>query len=224
MEKENKKVHQHIKNFNPDVMSLRQSHQDFSSEMQLFDAGKGYESFNDFVTEEAVNYKEEGNGVTYVIWNVLYDKDNIEIKRDIVSYYTLAATAIPYEDRIRRDKEEAKEKGGEFDIEICGISAIEIKMFAVSEKYQDVFFEYEGENLPISAWVMRNIIDFAYSLSDEVVGFKALFLHSLPEAESFYRANGFNPVEINMQPLHCTDSEYKPMYLALKEVHMNYDD
>lgn len=91
-------------------MSLRQSHQDFSSEMQLFDAGKGYESFNDFVTEEAVNYKEEGNGVTYVVWNVLYDKDNIEIKRDIVSYYTLAATAIPYEDRIRRDKEEAKEK------------------------------------------------------------------------------------------------------------------
>lgn len=139
MAKENKKVHQHIKNFNPDVMSLRQSHQDFSSEMQLFDAGKGYESFNDFVTEEAVNYKEEGNGVTYVVWNVLYDKDNIEIKRDIVSYYTLAATAIPYEDRIRRDKEEAKEKGGEFDIEICGISAIEIKMFAVSEKYQDVF-------------------------------------------------------------------------------------
>ena len=117
---------------------------------------------------------------------MLYDKDNIEIKRDIVSYYTLAATAIPYEDRIRRDKEEAKEKGGEFDIEICGISAIEIKMFAVSEKYQDVFFEYEGENLPISAWIMRYIIDFAYSLSDEVVGFKALFLHSLPEAESFY--------------------------------------
>lgn len=50
---------------------------------------------------------------------------------------------------------------------------------------------------------MRSIIDFAYSLLDEVIG--------------------FNPVEINMQPLHCYDSEYKPMYLALKEVHMNYD-
>ena len=62
-----------------------------------------------------------------------------------------------------------------------------------------------------------------YSLLDEVIGFKALFLHSLPEAESFYRANGFNPVEVNMQPLHSVDSEYKSMYLALKEVHMNYD-
>ena len=79
---------------------------------------------------------------------------------------------------------------------------------------------------------MRGIIDFAYSLLDEVIGFKALFLHSLPEAEGFYGANVFNPVEIDMQPLqmcirdrplHCCDSEYKPMYLALKEVHMNYD-
>ena len=210
--------------FNPDVMSLEQSHQDFSSGMQLFNAGEGYESFNDFVAAEAVDYKNAGDGVTYVVWNVLYDKNNVEIKRDIVSYYTLAATAIPYEDRIRRDKEEAKKFGGEFDIEICGISAIEIKMFAVSEKYQDVFFEYDGEDLTISAWIMRSIIDFAYSLLDEVIGFKALFLHSLPEAESFYRANGFNPVEVNMQPLHCIDSEYKSMYLALKEVHMHYDD
>ena len=36
--------------------------------------------------------------------------------------------------------------------------------------------------------------------------------------------NGFNPVEVNMQPLHCVDSEYTAMYLALKEVHMNYDE
>ena len=40
---------------------------------------------------------------------------------------------------------------------------------------------------------MRGIIDFAYSLLDEVIGFKALFLHSLPEAEGFYGANVFNP-------------------------------
>lgn len=186
--KENKKEHEHIAYFNPDVMSLRQSHQDFSSEMKFFSAGEGYDNFNDFITEEAIDYENVGDGVTYVVWNVLYDKDNVEIKRDMVSYYTLAATAIPYEDRIR-----------------------------------DVFFEYDGMDLPISAWIMRSIIDFAYSLLDEVIGFKALFLHSLPEAEGFYGTNGFNPVEINMQPLHCYDSEYKPMYLALKEVHMNYD-
>jgi hypothetical protein len=57
-----------------------------------------------------------------------------------------------------------------------------------------------------------------------VVGFKALFLHSLPEDEEFYMTNGFNPVEVNMQPLHCVDSEYRAMYLTLKEVHMNYEE
>lgn len=217
-------MHEHIAYFNPDVMSLEQSHQDFSSEMKLFDAGQGYENFNDFMSEEVVEYKNAGDGVTYVVWNVMYDKNNNEIRRDVVSYYTLAATAIPYEDRIRLDEEETRATGEEFDTEICGISAIEIKMFAVNEKYQDVFFEYEGEDLPISAWIMRSIIDFAYSLMNEVIGFKALFLHSLPEAEKFYKANGFNAMEINMQPLHCFDSEYKAMYLTLREVHMNYDE
>lgn len=221
---ENSMPHKHVAYFNPDVLSLEQSHQDFSSKMKAFHAGEGYENFNDFISEEASEYKKSGDGVTYVVWNVMYDKNNTEIARDLVSYYTLSATAIPYEDRIRLDEEEAKAIGEEFDIEICGISAIEIKMFAVDEKYQDVFFEYEGEDLPLSAWIMRNIIDYSYSLMNDVIGFKALFLHSLPEAEKFYKANGFHAVEINMQPLHCIDSEYKAMYLALREVHMNYDE
>jgi hypothetical protein len=86
-----------------------------------------------------------------------------------------------------------------------------------------MFYYYEGEDLPISAWVLRNIINKADNLLNNVVGFKALFLHSLPEDESFYKINGFNTMEVNMHPLHSIDSEYKSMYLALKEVHMNYD-
>lgn len=217
-------MHNHIACFNPDVMPIENAHQDFLSEIKEFDAGNGYENFNDFIVDEALEYKNSGDGVTYIVWNILYDELGKEIKREVVSYYTLAATAIPYEDRIRCDEEEEKETGEEFSIEICGISAIEIKMFAVDAKYQDIFFEYDGEDLPVSAWIMRNIINFSYSLLDGVLGFKSLFLHSLPEAESFYMANGFNPVEVNMQPLHCVDSEYKAMYLALKEVHMNYDE
>ncbi len=223
MAEQNNKVHKRIQNFNPDVMSLEQSHQDFSSEMKLFNAGPDYENFNEFILNEALDYKNIGDGVTYVVWNVIYNDSYDEIRREIVSYYTLSATAIPYEDRIRLDEDEARETGEEFDTEICGISAIEIKMFAVNEKYQDVFFSFEGEDLPISAWVIRSIVHLAYSLLNEVVGFKALFLHSLPENEEFYIANGFHTMEINMQPLHGLDSEYTAMYLALKEVHMNYD-
>ena len=74
--------------------------------MQLFNAGSGYENFNDFIVSEASEYKNTGDGVSYVVWNILYDKDNIEIDRDIVSYYTLSATAIPKHDSISCDEEE----------------------------------------------------------------------------------------------------------------------
>ena len=154
MQNENRKEHTHIAYFNPDVTSLEKAHQDFQSYMKLFNAGKGYDNFSDFIKDDANEYEEAGDGVTYVVWNVLYDEDENEVKRDIVSYYTLAATAIPYEDRIRLDEDERLESGQEFDSQICGISALEIKMFAVDEKFQDKFSEFEGEDLPISAWIM----------------------------------------------------------------------
>ncbi len=224
MTKEISYKYKSINYFNPDVLSYEKSHQDFYNKLQKFDAGIEYKNFNEFILKEADDYKNSGDGVTYIVWNITYDNNSHEIDREIVAYYTLAATSIPYEDRIRLDKNEAIEKGQEFDIEICGISALEIKMFAVTKKYQDVFFEYDGENLPISAWIMKNIIDNANEISDSILAFKAIFLHSIPSAVNFYKRNGFNPVEINMQPLYCIDSEYSAMYLTLKEIHMNYDD
>ena len=146
--------------------------------MQKFDAGIEYKNFNEFILKEADDYKNSGDGVTYIVWNITYDNNSHEIDREIVAYYTLAATSIPYEDRIRLDKNEAIEKGQEFDIKI----------------------------------------------SDSILAFKAIFLHSIPSAVNFYKRNGFNPVEINMLPLYCIDSEYSAMYLTLKEIHMNYDD
>lgn len=223
METKSNKARIHIADFNPDVTSLKIAHQDFFNEMQSFDAGKAYINFNDFIRKEADDYKDAGNGTTHVVWNVKYDEAGVEQTREIVSFYTLAATAIPYEDRIRLDEDEAKELGKEFDSQICGIPALEVKMFAVDEKFQDLFYEYQGEDLPISAWIMRNIVDYANELIDDIIGFKAIFLHSVPDAEKFYLANGFNIIKTNMQPLHGLDSEYTAMYLTLKEVHMHYD-
>ena len=224
MQRTNREQHNHILYFNPDVMPIEQAHQDFSCELKCFNAGTGYDNFNDFVNEEAIEYRDSGDGATYVVWNVFIDENGIEQRREVVAFYTLSATAIPYEDRIRLDKEEIELTGKEFNSQICGISALEIKMFAVDEKYQDVFYEYERENLPVSAWIIKSIIDDANRLINNVLGFKAIFLHSLPNAEAFYLANGFNPVKENMQPLHSVDSEYTAMYLSLKEVHMNYDE
>lgn len=216
----NKREHIRIAYFNPDVEIYNKAHQDLLLE---FNAGKSYENFNDFVTQEAVDYADNGDGVTYLVWNVFYSEDGREVNRDLVAYYTLAATSIPYIDRIRLDDEEVKLTGKEFDIQICGISALEIKLFAVNEQYQDVFYEFNGTELPVSAWIIRSIIDYADSLIHTVLGFKAIFLHALPNAERFYENNGFHPVEMNMQPLHCVDSDYQAMYLSLRKVYMNYD-
>lgn len=218
------KERKYVDFFNPDVSVYNNNtHQDFLIDTKLFDAGSGYEQFNDFILKEALDYSEEGNGVTYIVWNIFNDVTGEELGREIVAYYTLSVTAIPFEDRIRLDEEEAAERGEEFDIQICGVSALKIDMFAVHEKYQDLFWEFEGDVLPISAWIMRSIIDYADTLSREVAGFKAIFLHALPNAEQFYLSNGFHLIEENMYPLHCMDSEYKAMYLALKPIHMNYD-
>ena len=79
--------------------------------MQSFHAGEGYQNFKDFILEEAEEYRDTGDGATYVVWNVIYDEAGAEQTREIVSFYTLATTAIPYEDRIRLDEDEAKELG-----------------------------------------------------------------------------------------------------------------
>ena len=223
MQEENKKQHRHIDSFNPDVTSLEKAYQDYFVELKKFTAGEEYLNFNEFISEDAIEYQETGDGVSYIVWNVFYDEQDRELFREIVAYYTLAATSIPYEDRIRLDDLEAEELGKEFDIEICGISALEIKMFAVDEKYQNIFYEYAEEDLPISAWVMKSIIQHANEMSGAILGFKAILLHSVPEARSFYEKNGFNLVTVNMKPLHCLDSEFEYMYLALREIHMNYD-
>ena len=61
-------MHKHLMYFNPDVMSLEQSHQDFSSKMGCFNAGEGYENFNDFITSEADEYMLSG---TYYMTRIM---------------------------------------------------------------------------------------------------------------------------------------------------------
>ena len=50
MDKRNNEGRKYIMNFNPDVTSLEQAHQDFSLELEKFNAGVGFENFNDFIT------------------------------------------------------------------------------------------------------------------------------------------------------------------------------
>ncbi len=76
MQNGNSKTRKYIQSFNPDVVPLELVHQDFSLESKLkmcaFNAGKGYENFEEFIAKEAISYQENGDGVTYIVWNYFH--------------------------------------------------------------------------------------------------------------------------------------------------------
>ena len=180
----------------------------FPEDLNNFNAGEGYESFNTFLTKEALQDCESGLGTTLIIWNHFKDK-GVDTK-EIIAYFELAAGTIPYDDR---DEEELAEDGVFYSFPY--ISVAEIKMFAVSEKYQDLFFEYKGEDKPIAAWCLQYIVDYAYQLINENIGFQALFLHALDSAEGFYRKNEFTDLVTVMRPLYSNDDGYVPLWKPL---------
>lgn len=223
MKTQNRDERKHIKHFNPEVRVLGYSFQDYSL-LEKFNAGDGYSNFNEFLKDDALDFRKDGEGVTHVILDSILDDEGNEIEQKVVAFVTFMATAIPFEDRIRNDEEEYKKTGKKYNSETLGVSAVEIRMFAVDVDYQDVFYEFDGTDLPIAAWIMRLIVLMLDNLIREVIGFKVVYLHSLPEDIDFYKRNGFEKVKKNMQPLYSVDEDYTPMFLTLRPFVMNYDD
>lgn len=211
------KTRKYIQTFNPVVVQANVQHQDY---LYAFNAGDDYKNFNEFIYKEWEEYLENKDGVTFLV----FDKSETTSKKEIVAFYTLCAGAIPYTDRWRIPEEELDESGEEFDEQECGIPSIEIKMFAVTEKYQDCFFVIDGEERPIAAWILHDIICTIESLTASTIAAKAIFLHAIPTAENFYLQNGFNYAHPSMHAFHDVDSEYAPMFLALTKLHIHYDE
>lgn len=202
-----------ILNFNPVISTRPEEWRDY---LYSFNAGERNSTFTDFLFNEYQDYSEAGDGATYVIINTAgIRNDN---NPDIVGYFTISANAIPAISRVRDDLT------GKVDEETWGIPVMEIKLFAINELYQDVFYESEELKAPISAWCLLNLVDLANQFINTVMGFKALFLHSVPEAEEFYKRNGFIEIKENMIPLQEIDSEYTPLWMPLREIGIPYDE
>ena len=90
-------------------------------------------------------------------------------------------------------------------------------MFAVSEKYQDVFFKSNDLDMPVSAWCLRAIIRYADFFSSNIAGIQAIYLHSVPEAEPFYSKNGFSYIPPDARPLYSIDADYKAMWMPIRD-------
>lgn len=203
-----------VVNFNPVISSESEEWRDY---LDSFDAGAGNESFTEFLkNREYEEFIEEGDGVTYVIKNINGINGD---GTDLIGYFTLAVNAIPYISRIRDDRNPEN-----VDEETCGIPVLEIKLFAVNESYQDHYCLIDGAEFPIAAVCLLFIIGYANELIEKTAGFKALFLHSVPQAENFYIRNGFKKIEHFMKPLHGIDSDYTPLWMPLRPVTMSYDE
>lgn len=152
--------HSFIDDFNPYIVLCSE---EYKSAIDIFDAGLDNFSFNEFIKKEADEYKNIGDGVTYLVFN----KQNNE-SDEIVAYFTLCSGAIPYVERWKVPKEEQEEKSS-------------------------------------------------------IVGVKALYLRSVPNAEIFYKKNGFDYVLKPMNPFYCIDDDYKAMYIPFVQTKIHYD-
>lgn len=201
-------MHKEIDSFNPEIEELNESHKELIKYFSVGNSRVSDKSFNCYIKDEAFEDQQNGDGVSYIVYDV-----RAQDEKEVVAYFTLMASSIPYISRLREDN-------GSYNEEQCGISAIEIRMFAVNEIYQDTF--YQGEL--IAAMVFKNIISMIDDMSKNTLGVKAIYLHSVAEAESFYEKCNMNKMEKYMQPFHNADSELQGMYAFIRKVPICYEE
>lgn len=209
------KQHKYIRRFNPCVEVYNYSrHKGF---LNQFDCGK-YE-FNSYISgNEAKEDIANGDGVTYLVFN-----QKSFFRKELVAFYTLLSTSIPFWSRIKLDEDEIID-GNEYNNQLYGVNAVQIKMFAVDKKYQNKFFKLGEFDMPIAAWILRSIIDQIDDWSDSLMGIKAIFLHSAIDAENFYKRNGFDYTDEKQRPFDSEDYDLAPMFFQLREINIVYDE
>ena len=195
-----------IEEFNPSVRLLDKECKILTDK---FISGERYPEYGigEYVRKEAYEDLETGSGTTYVVVNTVNKYE------EMVAFYTLSSTAIPYCDRIKEDD-------GTYDIGFCGIPAVELNAFAVSLDYQDTY--YKGQL--VSSLVFKNIIAYIDQLSKTTLGIKALMLHPVESAKKFYSRNNMLDYPDNMILFDSADSSLGGMYVFLRDVEMIYEE
>lgn len=199
--------HKEIEKFNFSIALLDKKYKKFFDE---FKTGDKYpeQGLGDYIQSEAFDDMLSGDGVSYLVLRINENDEPLEL----VAYFTLVSSAMPYIYRTEYDGEEYEA--------VCGIPAIRIHMFAVSDKYQDVFYREK----PISAWIFETIIHIINEKSQTDTGIKAIYLHALPSSKKFYKKNNFIEAEPYMQPFKGLDDDLDVMYAFIRNVDVIHED
>lgn len=160
---------------------------DYITLVQKFNCGN--EVINNYLKNNAYN---DSKATTFI---VLDTKLN-----EIICYYSLNCSGFVIDN------------GNNFTI----YPAVEIKMFAIDEKYQHMPYSESIEDGNLSDMLFSEVIGFIYSFTDNFCGADKVILYSVPEAESFYIRNGFKRFESFMlQSTSLFLDGCIPMYLNL---------
>lgn len=167
--------------------------------LNAFDCG--HPDFNNFLAEDAVQYTNNGNGVTYI----LVDDTAKEIE-EIFAFCTLKASALYYSKEDNNDR-------------LFSTSCVEIKYFAIDKAFQKTKTRKRGVEKYFSTYFFEILLSDLYEFSTTIIGFTGVFLRANENGERLYRRKKFVDATQYMIPYEEDDELGKctPMYLSINE-------
>lgn len=95
--------------------------------------------------------------------------------------------------------------------------AVEIKIFAVNKKYQDMRYSEDPDEGCLSNFILNRIIGEIFDFTDNVCGANIVLLYSTDEGYSFYKGNGFKDfVELAVTSSDRFVDDCHPMFMAIR--------
>ena len=168
--------------------------------LQTFDCG--HPDFNEFLSHDALDYSDNGKGITYIL------ADDTEIKSNkitaIFAFATIQTASLQYID----DEERLR-----------SVPSVEIKYFAIAKSFQKQIAYTIDANKYYSTLFFEWFLSDLYQISTTVVGFQAIFLRANENGEKLYRRKKFVDATEYSIPFDDDDALGKctPMCLIIEE-------
>lgn len=169
-----------------DAIKMTESQKDI---VQTFNCGN--EVINEYLKTKAC---DDPQTVTFIV----KDQENDMV----ICYYSLSCSGLILEHGHAN--------------KITVYPAVEIKMFAIDEKYQHLPYSEDADEGNLSDMLFSDIISYIYDFTDNQCGADKIILYSVPNAKNFYQRNGFCEFQEFMKPSTSwfTDGCI-PMYMDL---------
>lgn len=183
------------KNHNPEVYG-----KDIKVTYELVTPEKSSKLQNVQCGNEALDeYIAEHCGFDFgMVATLILNSDN----NDVIGVYSLSASSMIYESHKKHYE----------------IPAIEIEIFAINKKYQDIPYSKNKEDGCLSNNILSDLCCSILEFTDNVCGANFIKLYSTPDALDFYKRNGFVefPEEMWRNDKRFLDG-CTPLYMKIRE-------